>query len=30
VILGHSSMTTSEIYAEADEQKAAEVMAKVG
>lgn len=30
VILGHSKLTTTEIYAEADRAKAAEVMAKIG
>lgn len=30
VILGHSKLTTTEIYAEADQVKAAEVMAQVG
>jgi site-specific recombinase XerC len=30
VILGHSSMDTTLIYAEADHQRAAEVMEKVG
>jgi integrase len=30
VILGHSKLTTTEIYAEADQIKAAEVMARIG
>lgn len=30
VILGHSKLTTTEIYAEADQVKAAEVMARIG
>lgn len=30
VILGHSKLTTTEIYAEADQGKAAEVMARIG
>lgn len=30
VVLGHSKLTTTEIYAEADRLKAAEVMAKIG
>jgi site-specific recombinase XerD len=30
VILGHSKLTTTEIYAEADRERAAAVMAKIG
>jgi len=30
IILGHSSAATSEIYAEADEEKAREIMGKIG
>ena len=30
MILGHAQMSTSEIYAEKDIQRAAEIMAKIG